>query len=206
MIHIVRDACSRHLTPTVVALDPLGVQALVAEGTTTLQYFPINLNGTIGSPQTYNAGATPVASSIDPTSQYLFQVNTTGDLACVYTLSETGVQSGAPCYNTGNGPSAVLADPSGRFVYVANNQDNNISAYSLNNSNGVLTPIAGTFTTGSGPDSLSASNDGKYLYVANKSAGTVTIFTINSDGTLTTAGLATTATGPSSIATVGTYK
>jgi len=34
----------------------------------------------------------------------------------------------------------------------------------------------------------------------------VSIFTINNDGTLTAAGLAITATGPSSIATVGTYK
>jgi 6-phosphogluconolactonase (cycloisomerase 2 family) len=200
------NSVSTATSPTVVALDPLGVQALVAEGTATLQYFPISLNGTIGSPQTYTAGATPVASSIDPTSQHLFQVNTNGNLACVYTLLETGVQSGAPCYNTGNLPSAVLAEPSGRFVYVANSADNNISAYSLNTSNGVLTPIAGTFTTGSGPDSLSASNDGKYLYVTNKSSGTVSIFTINSDGTLTAAGSATTATGPTSIATVGTYK
>lgn len=70
----------------------------------------------------------------------------------------------------------------------------------------MLTPITGSFNTGSGPASLAASNDGKYLYAVNKGSGTVRIFTINSDGTLTGSGSANTATGPTSIATVGTYK
>jgi 6-phosphogluconolactonase (cycloisomerase 2 family) len=115
------------------------------------------------------------------------------------------VQSGALYYTPGNGPSAVLAEPSGRFVYVANSTDGTISAFSLANSTGVLTST-GTFLTGAAPDSLAASNDGKYLYAVNNGSGTVSIFTINNDGTLTAAGSATTATGPTSIATVGTYK
>ncbi len=192
-------------SPVAVALDPTGVQALVT-GDNYVQYYPISLAGVIGSRQGYNAGFTAVALSIDPTSQYLFQANTNGNILAVYTLLATGVQSGAQYYNTGNIPSAVLAEPSGRFVYIANSSDGNISAFSLANSTGVLTPIAGTFNTGSGPASLAASNDGKYLYAVNNGSGTVGIFTINDDGTLTAAGSATTGAGPTSISTVGTYK
>jgi hypothetical protein len=164
----------------------------------------VSLNGTIGKPQTYNGGATAVALSIDPTSPYLFQANTSGDLLAVYTLLETGVKSGAGYYTTGDGPSSVL--PSGRFVPVANSADGSISAYSLDNLTGVLTPIAGTFAAGRGPASLAASNDSNYLYAVNQSSETVSVFTINSDGTLTAAGSATTAAGPTSITTVGTYQ
>jgi len=191
--------------PSAVALDPTGAQALVT-GVNSVDYFPISLNGTIGIRSSYNGGATATALSIDPTSQYLFQANTVGPVLAVYTLLETGVQNGALYYTPGNGPSAVLAEPSGRFVYVANSADGTISAYSLNNPTGVLTPITGTFTAGAGPDSLAASNDGTYLYAVNNGSGTVSIFIINNDGTLTAAGSATTSTGPTSIATVGTYK
>jgi 6-phosphogluconolactonase len=201
-----KKSASVSVSPTVVALDPTGERALVAAGTSTLYYFTINADGSIGSSSSYNAGNLPVASSIDPTSQYLFQVNNAENTVDVYTLLNTGVQSGAPVYATGNSPSAVLAEPSGRYVYVANSADNAVSGYSLDNSSGVLTPIAGTFPTGSGPDSLAASNDGKYLYAVCKNSGTVSIFIINSDGTLTVAGSATTGTAPTSITTVGTYK
>jgi 6-phosphogluconolactonase (cycloisomerase 2 family) len=191
-------------SPTAVALDPTGVQALVT-GQDSVDYFPISLNGTIGNRSYYNGGATATALSIDPTSQYLFQTNSNGDNFAVYTLLESGVQSGAQYFSTGNGPSAVLAEPTGRFVYEANSTDGTISAFSLANSTGVLTST-GTFNTGTAPDSLAASNDGKYLYAVNNGSGTVSIFTINNDGTLAAAGSAITATGPTSIATVGTYK
>jgi 6-phosphogluconolactonase len=198
------SSVNTRFSPTVVTLDPTGAEAPVAEGG-SLQYFQVSLNAMIsGGTATYNLGATTLGLSIDPTSQYLSWVKT-GNLACVYTL-EPSILSGYPCYDTGNSPSAVFTEPSGRFVYVANSSDGTISAYSLANSTGVLTPITGTFTTGSGPASLAASNDGKYLYAVNNGSGTVSIFTINNDGTLNAAGSAITATGPTSIATVGTYK
>src|SRR5262249_26450171 len=158
----------------------LGSQALVAAGTATLYYFPITSTGSIGSPQTYVAGNVPVASSIDPSGQFLFQVNSAENSIDVYTLLLSGVQSGTPGFPTANAPAGVLAEPRGRFVYVANSADNNITGYALDSITGNLTTIHGTFAAGTGPASLSASNDGKYLYVANKGSGTVSIFSINS--------------------------
>jgi DNA-binding beta-propeller fold protein YncE len=193
--------------PIAITLSPLGTYAYVTNGGNLFYGFAVGPTGSFtGAYFDYFLGSTLGVGSIDPSTQYWFVVDSAGSRVDGQGIAITGLGYGLGSYPTGNVPSAVLAEPSGRFVYVANSADSTISAYSLANATGVLTPITGTFSTGSGPDSLAASNDGKYLYAVNNGSGTVSIFTINNDGTLTATGSATTATGPTSIATVGTYK
>ena len=56
-----------------------------------------------------------------------------------------------------SGPRGVVASPAGSFLYVANINDDNIYEYSIDSTNGTLTPLSPAFVSnGSGtqPDEL----------------------------------------------------
>jgi 6-phosphogluconolactonase (cycloisomerase 2 family) len=201
--------------PRGMAMDPLSRYLYITNtADNTLSGFSI-FNGSWGSLSlsTNTTGVAPMGAAIDPSGQFLYVANSGANTVSAYSISfiqnsvggDLANVPGSP-FNAGSTPVAVLAEPSGKFLYVANSGSSTISAYRIDNSTGLLTPISGTFTTGSSPDSLSVSNDGKFLYAANKSAGTVSIFTINSNGSLTAAGSAITGTAPTSIVTTGTIQ
>lgn len=188
------------------AVDPFGAFALAVETTTNDVLITIPYVGIEGSIAT---GLSPVAITIDPTSQFVYVANSGDNTVSAYNLSLAGpymTQIGS-AVAAGATPSAVLAEPYGQYLYVANSGDNTISAYSISAFTGQLTPI-GPFSTVTEPTALAVSNDGKYLYVTGASAGEVQQFTINSGGTLTNAGGTGlgSATGATSITTIGTYK
>jgi len=188
------------------AVDPFGAFALALETATNDVLITIPFTGIVGSIAT---GLSPVAITIDPTSQFVYVANSGDNTVSAYTLSLASpymTQIGS-AVAAGTTPSAVVAEPYGKYLYVANTGDNTISAYSIDPLIGALTPITGTFSAPGGPVALSVSNDGKYLYVIEKSAGELQQFTINADGTLTNAGGAGLGTaGATSITTIGTYK
>jgi DNA-binding beta-propeller fold protein YncE len=78
----------------------------------------------------------------------------------------------------------LLAAPlRGQFAYVANFESNNVSAYSIDGSNGTLTPIPGSpFAAGSNPISVAVDPTGKFAYVANFVGSA---YSIGSNGALT---------------------
>jgi 6-phosphogluconolactonase len=67
------------------------------------------------------------------------------------------------------------------FAYVANSGgDNNISAYSINPSTGVLTEIKGSpFPADIDPISMAVHPNGKYIYVANHQSYNISAYSIN---------------------------
>ena len=70
---------------------------------------------------------------------------------------------------------------------------NDVSAYTINASTGVLTPVTGSpFATGVSPFSVTTDPSGKFLYVANGDSGTVSAFVIDA----TTGALAPVANSP----------
>jgi 6-phosphogluconolactonase (cycloisomerase 2 family) len=177
-----------------LALDPAGVMT-VATNANTVQV------GAGGSVTTTNP---PTAVAVDQSSQRIIVAEAASRTLLTFEIAWTGTLTQLSSAPTGNNPSAILAEPSGKYVYVANSGDGTISAYSLNNSTGVLKQIGSSFKAAAGTDSLTTSNDGKYLYATDKTAGLVSIFKINATGTLTAAGSATAGTSPTSIATTGT--
>jgi 6-phosphogluconolactonase (cycloisomerase 2 family) len=75
------------------------------------------------------------------------------------------------------------------FAYVANSGgDNNISAYSINPSTGVLTEIKGSpFPAGIDPISMAVHPNGKYIYAVNYQSYNISAYSINPNtGLLTT--------------------
>jgi 6-phosphogluconolactonase (cycloisomerase 2 family) len=77
------------------------------------------------------------------------------------------------CLSGNASPRALTIEPTGRFLYVVNANYSNISIYSINAGNGVLThlkdtpPISNGFL--SGP--LRADPSGKFLYTKTSGAG-----------------------------------
>ena len=98
------------------------------------------------------------------------------------------VSGGTGAVATANVTSvSVTCAVAGRFAYVANNGLNNIesvSAYSINRTTGLLTPVAGSpFPAGHTPYSLAIHPNGKFLYVVDPVGmpvnGALTVFSIN---------------------------
>ena len=98
----------------------------------------------------------------------------------------------------------VHCTQAGRFAYVANEGSNNISAFSIDSTSGVLTPIAGSpfASIGTAPVTVTVDPNGAFLYVADNTSNDVSVYAINNTtGALTSAGVAiATGKGPSAIA------
>jgi DNA-binding beta-propeller fold protein YncE len=103
-----------------------------------------------------------------------------------------GLAPGAPFpFQVGVDPAGVIVDASGKFVYVPNTADATISAFTLDNTSGMLTPVAGSpFPSGgvgsiNGPLGIATDNSGHLVYVCNAS-NDISVFSINSgSGALT---------------------
>jgi 6-phosphogluconolactonase len=81
--------------------------------------------------------------------------------------------------------SVVVKD----FLYASNSGSNNVSAFSIDTSSGVLTPVPGSpFATGglfgTGGISLTATPDGQFLIAANLFLNIITVYSVAANGTL----------------------
>lgn len=73
------------------------------------------------------------------------------------------------------------------FAYVANSGSGNVSAYTIDATNGALTPAAGSpFGAGSGPHGVAVDPTGKFAFVTNQNDNNVSAYTIDTaSGALT---------------------
>ena len=81
-------------------------------------------------------------------------------------------------------PSWLLTHPNGRFLYAANESEGTVSAFSIDRSTGLLTPLNRVRAGGRTPCHLVIEKTGKYLMVANYGSGGVASFPIQEDGSL----------------------
>jgi 6-phosphogluconolactonase len=90
---------------------------------------------------------------IDPSGKFLFLTESSFSPlvngVSVYPINKaTGVLgtlvAGSPFAAGGSNAFSVSFDPTGQFVYVGNDQSANVSAFTLNSTTGVLTPVAGS--------------------------------------------------------------
>jgi DNA-binding beta-propeller fold protein YncE len=85
----------------------------------------------------------------------------------------------------------VTCTQAGRFAYVANQGSNDISAFAIDQSTGVLIPIAGSpfASTGTGPVAVAVDPNETYLYVVNNGSNDVSVYSIDyTTGALTSSG------------------
>jgi 6-phosphogluconolactonase (cycloisomerase 2 family) len=144
--------------PRAIAVSPSGAYLYVGgqgdfvnPASAVITIFTINQ--TTGAPlasSSYTSGYS-ISLAIDPTGQFLYSVGA-GDLAGYSIDSGNGSLSplsGSP-YTAGSTPFSIAMDSSGKFIYVANQGSNNISAFSVNATTGVLSSV-GTYASGNGP-------------------------------------------------------
>jgi 6-phosphogluconolactonase (cycloisomerase 2 family) len=202
------DAAGKFLYVTFTyQLGPNGQQLYspASPGPGGVTIFPINANGSLGTPSTVKVGNNPVGIVVSrppaggtavfayvldqetPTSPKAtvlgFSQNlTTGALTptpgTVITTDATG-KTVATGYGAGTTPSAIAEDPSARFVYITDEATNQLYGNLVAN-NGSLVPMTnGPFATGIFPVGITIDPRGKFLYVANFSSNTVGAYAID---------------------------
>jgi 6-phosphogluconolactonase (cycloisomerase 2 family) len=116
---------------------------------------PFNINPTSGALTPVSTLPTPAAScgvschnnplrlAVHPNDQFVYATNVQAG-----TVSAFGIVSGglSPIseFPTGQHPFGVALDSKGSFLYVVNKVDNNISAFSVNATTGLLSPVSGS--------------------------------------------------------------
>lgn len=95
--------------------------------------------------------------------------------------------SGAPLAPLAPGDTLVSSaiSPDGQYMFVVDSDASNVSIYSINASNGALSPIVGLPpSTGVNPSAITVSASGKYAYVTNHDDDTLSVYSIDSNGVL----------------------
>jgi 6-phosphogluconolactonase (cycloisomerase 2 family) len=183
---------------------------LISVGTPSVGSFEIGGGGSLTlNTTTYATGADPRGIVFDSQHQYAYVLNNGGPAlpggVLQYTIDKhkgtlsvvqapdatsniTGPVSPVP---TGIVPLSIAIDSTDSFVFVANSASNSISVFSLDETTGALTEVAGSpFATGATPVSLVVR--GSSLFVANQGAGTISVYSFDSkSGALTASGTPT---------------
>jgi 6-phosphogluconolactonase (cycloisomerase 2 family) len=206
---IAMDAAGKFLYVTFTyQLGPNGQQLYspASPGPGGVTIFPINSNGSLGTPSTLKVGNNPVGVVVSrppaggtavfayvldqetpttPSAQVLgFSQNlTTGALTptpgtTITTDNATG-KTVATGYRAGTTPSAIAEDPSARFVYITDEATNQLLGNVVANNGSLVPMVNGPFSTGIFPVGLTIDPRGKFLYVANFSSNTVGAYAID---------------------------
>jgi 6-phosphogluconolactonase len=185
------------LSPQRVVFRQFGLKlfAFVANaGGGTVSVYEVNqtnggvISSPLGSP--FLAGTTPSEVTIDPSGQFALVANTGSSDVSVFVINSTTgalvpVQNpGPPSSNffpSGTAPQAVTIHPSGNFAYIANATSGDVSAYTIDQTTGVLSQIAGSpFPTGgTNPKRVIIDSGGKFAFVSNQNSDTIAVFSID---------------------------
>ncbi len=220
-------------SPLVTGLSPqrtvfrqfgLKLFAFVANaGSGTVSVYDVNqttggvISPSLGSP--FPTGASPSEVTIDPSGQFALVANTGSNNISVYAINSiTGVLTvvqnpGLPATNffsAGTAPQQVTIHPSGNFAYVANATSGDVSAYTINQTTGVLAQIAGSpFPTGgTNPKRVTIDSAGKFAFVSNQNSDTIAVFSIDQTSGVLTAVIGSpfpTGTAPDQATTAGAF-
>jgi 6-phosphogluconolactonase (cycloisomerase 2 family) len=185
--------------PSSVAVGPGDRFLYIANsgGTGTIGLFPIDqVTGALSLPSTIQmipTGAHPQFITIDPDGITLYATDSTSNLVSFFSIDPVTGQltpTGTRAMRAGPGALAFVSGtaavaPTPTFAYVANAGGNNVSAFSITPSSGLLTELVGVGSPfsvapgGTGPGALSADPLGRFLYVANETTNNVSGFSIN---------------------------
>ncbi len=131
---------------------------------------------------TYSSPQGPEGSKGNGQGIYLFEMN-----------PATGSLSQREAFADPSNPSWLAFNPSKTHLYAANEtttfegtNSGSVSAFSVDRSNGHLTPLNTVSSGGAGPAHLSVHPSGKFVFVANYEGGTVAVLPIQSNGELGT--------------------
>src|SRR5215469_9307026 len=109
--------------------------------------------------------------------------------------------SGSPFTANLNTPECLIIDRTGTYLYATKEGNSTISAYTIDQNTGALTPLSTpTFPTGSGPYLGGLDPSGNHVYVANTApTNSISGFSIGADGVLTPVGPDATVSGATAL-------
>jgi len=192
---------------------------VISSGTPAIGSFEMGDGGTLTlNTGSVSTGSDPVAIVMDSQRRYAYVVNNAGaglaggvlqysidhkhgTLTAVTAPNATSnLTTTVPPVVTGVQPLAAAIDQQDAFVFVANSGSDSISVFSLNTTDGVLTPITGgVFQEPAGSKPVSLVARGSSLFVANQGAANVAIYSFDSKGILTLGGTAAVGANTTSI-------
>lgn len=167
-------------------------------GPGALVVFPINSDGSLGSPVANGSLAywpvefAPSTVSVTTNGNFVYvaNANTNNPTAADQrgTVSAFSIGSGGALtalYSSSSAlpyagvtPSASAIDPTSRFLYVTDAASNQLYAYTIS-SNGTLVPLTnGPFATGTYPDGITIDPSGTYIYVVNYVSNSISAYQI----------------------------
>lgn len=176
---------------------------VIGEIDNTVAQYNIGNDGKLYQAHTYNTpGTYPIAMSIDPSSRYLFvldsyapgfngvappninpiQTNSIATQGCivVYPISSSDGSLGSPVTQggkkcmpigvptLGSQPIGITATAFVNYLYVADQGTAYVNGFSVNYSNGVLTPLAATVKAGVKPSAIISDPTGRFVYVTDQ--------------------------------------
>ena len=182
--------------------------------------FPINSDGSLGSPSTFNLGRNPVKISANSKNHFVYVIAqdsaTTANLFGFSANSSNGSLTALPGqtinpgnvpstgYQSGITPAGLIVDAPASHLYVTDKDSNTVIGYAIA-ANGVPSILA-TARTDSSPAGMTIDLSGKFLYVASYGAGSINGFTFAANGApvQSTAGFSAQAgTGPTCVSMIG---
>lgn len=160
-------------------------------GTSTIDLFAINANGTLSAPTGFlisatgtvvpralriNPAGTVVAAALGTAGEALFSFNTgTGVLAQM-------AVTGPPSLTSDNG---IAFDGSGTYLYLARSGSGAGLVVTAVGANGALTPTTSTpYPAGMQPYAVALDATGSFAYVANRGDGTITGYAVGANAAL----------------------
>ena len=177
-----------------VAIDPAGKYVFTTTGdSVTASIYGFSRDTSTGALSPLSGYPLPVAglankAAFDPSGRFLLvtgtnEFGTKGGIEVFSLDTSTGALSVATGpVQVGDDPTGIAIESSGKFVYVPNTSDVTISAFTLDRTSGVLSPVTGSpFPSGgkgnvNGPLGIAAS--GAFVYVCNAS-NDISAFSIN---------------------------
>jgi len=193
--------------PTAITINQAGTLLFVVDtyqatysdanpGPGALVVFPINKDGSLGSPVSNGSLAywplefAPSTVSVTANGNFVYAANAntnnpnTGDqrgTVSAFSVGSDGTltalySSSSALPYAGVTPSASAIDPTSRFLYVTDAASNELYAYSIA-SDGTLAPLNnGPFATGTYPDGITIDPSGNYIYVVNYVSNSISAY------------------------------
>jgi 6-phosphogluconolactonase len=138
-------------------------------------------------------GSGPRHIAFSPTGKFVYVLNELASSVTALTFnSETGAMHTIHNLSTlpegfsgDNSTAEIVTDAEGKFLYVSNRGDNSIAQFSINSTDGSLSPVGWISSGGETPRNFEIDPSGKWLFAANQNSGNIVLFSIdNVSGTL----------------------
>jgi len=189
--------------PSDAVIDPSGQFAYTLNGTSMdISLFQIDsLAGTLSEANcdtvnpTCGTGGTPVSMVFGASGSFAYVANQVADTLTVHRKDPgTGALSDfnsvqPPVDESAAGsshPVALRLHPNGNTLYAVHDTTSDVTAYTVDPTDGTLSPVTGSpvASGGTGSIDLAITPNGSYAYVANATSGDIDLFTVDATGLL----------------------